>query len=67
MTSVGGHEGHTRDEVLARLLELDEDRAEEERLTGQAAAHSKKATKSTRKKTGGRKKRDVQGQMNLSE
>jgi len=39
-----------RDEVLARLLKLNSERAEEEKLTGQAAAAQKPKSKKARKK-----------------
>jgi hypothetical protein len=41
-----------RDEVLARLLALNKERAEQERLSGTAAAEKKKATKSRSKRPG---------------
>ena len=55
----------TRDEVLARLLELNKQRAEEERRTGQAAAAAKQ--KKAKKTKRGRKNKDVAGQMTMGD
>ena len=55
----------TRDEVLARLLELNKQRAEEERHAGLTASANK--TSKRKKKTAKRKKTVPKGQMTLGE
>jgi hypothetical protein len=55
----------TRDEVLARLLELNKQRAEEERRTGEAAAAAEKKAKKTARKKRRKSRTDDRDQAEL--